>query len=744
MSPVPLGAARSARVAPWLALAGAVAWGCWTWRAELDPVPYLDDSSVHEQMVRFATTRLQAGHLPLTSWFPYLGLGSPQFLHYQSLPAMLTGALGLATGADAAFRITLYLLLALWPVPVFFAARLFGLGRGAAALSAACAPFLVSAAGVGYEPKAYVWIGYGVWAQLWAAWTLPLAWAFSWRAMTSRRAVLPAAVLVALTMAFHFETGYLALIPLVFLPFLVPGSWWPRLRRAAVVAAGGLLVAAWAVVPLLAQGRFAATNEILANGPLENGYGAKQVTAWLVGGRLLDDYRLPVVTVLAAVGLVACVWRWRTQAAGRALVTLGAMSLLLSFGRTTFGSLTVLLPGSKDIFMRRFMMGVQLSALLLAGVGGVAVVGALRAVMTRRRPAMAARLARPGLRPVLIGTAFVVTVAALAPAWTQLDTFAADNAQDIGVQRGADGTQGAEVNRLVAFVQGHGGGRVYAGMPSNWGADFSVGAVPVFKYLEDRDVDEVGYTLRTASLMTDPEYFFDEADPGDFALFAVRYMILPDGHPPPVPARLVMRAGPYLLWVLPGRGYVRVVDTVGVLSADRSDVGRMSVPYLRSVLPGNGYYLTVAYGGAAPAGLSTSDVRALSGPAGAVRTEVDDLPDGSVSATVVARRSADVVLSASFDPGWTALVDGRRAHVVMLAPALPAVEVGPGTHVVSFRYGGFGLYPELFALSAVAVLALVLYSVRAGEGADRDRRRNRARRRRRSGATRTPDDAVVA
>ena len=71
----------------------------------------------------------------------------------------------------------------------------------------------MSAAGVGYEPKAYVWIGYGVWAQLWASWTLPLAWAFTWRAMSSRRAVLPAVIFVALTMALHFETGYLALDP---------------------------------------------------------------------------------------------------------------------------------------------------------------------------------------------------------------------------------------------------------------------------------------------------------------------------------------------------------------------------------------------------------------------------------------------------------------------------------------------------------------------------------------------------
>jgi hypothetical protein len=84
----------------------------------------------------------------------------------------------------------------------------------------------------------------------------------------------------------------------------------------------------------------------------------------------------------------------------------------------------------------------------------------------------------------------------------------------IEAQRRADTTQGAQLDRLITVIDAHRGGRVYAGMPSNWGADFSVGAVPVFKYLESRDVDEIGYTLRTASLMTDPEYFFDQNDPG--------------------------------------------------------------------------------------------------------------------------------------------------------------------------------------------------------------------------------------
>jgi hypothetical protein len=43
--------------------------------------------------------------------------------------------------------------------------------------------------------------------------------------------------------------------------------------------------------------------------------------------------------------------------------------LLLSFGRATFGDLVDVIPGSGDIFFRRFAMGVQLAALLLAGRG---------------------------------------------------------------------------------------------------------------------------------------------------------------------------------------------------------------------------------------------------------------------------------------------------------------------------------------------------------------------------------------
>jgi hypothetical protein len=734
------GGGRIAAWWSWSVVAAAVGWNLVNLRALTLPVTYLNDSTLHEQMVRFATAQLQAGQLPLTSWFPFLGEGSPQFLHYQSLPAMLAGALGLLIGPDAAFRWTLYLLLSTWPVSVYLAARAFGAGRAAAAASAAMAPFLVSVTGVGYEQYAYAWKGYGVWTQLWASWTLPLAWGWSWRAIRDGRGYLRAAALTALTVALHFETGYLALSVLLVWPLLAGRPFLTRLRRAAVILGGALLASAWVIVPLLTQRSWAAVNEPLQTTGEVNGYGAHQVLGWLFTGQLLDSGRLPVITVLAALGLALAWLAWSAQADARALLAALAVCLLFAFGRTTFGALVDVIPGSADLFFRRFMMGVQLAALLLAGRGA----GWLAARCARLASARLASARLPRWRaglPTTLSAAIVLvaTVAVLAPAWLQLDAYDGQDSAAIAAQRQADATDGADLDRLVAVIKRDGGGRTYAGMPSNWGQGFTVGLVPVFQYLDSLDVDEVGYTLRTASLMTDPEYYFNEQDPSDYRLFGVRYLILPAGGKPPVPARLALRSGPYSLWTVSGTGYVQVGRIVGQISANRINVGTVSIPLLNSGLAADGAYLSVNYGAGSPPDTRLPTVPSQSSP-GEVSAESADLGAGQATATAQMRQPGIVVLSASYDPGWTATVNGRPAPTRMVAPALVAVDVPAGTDRVVFRFHGYGDYPELFALSllALAILAAgptcIMYAKRR-----RDRRTHSLARRHASGqSSRTP------
>ena len=183
---------------------------------------------------------------------------------------------------------------------------------------------------------------------------------------------------------------------------------------------------------------------------------------WLVSGQLLDHGRLPVVTVFAALGFGLAWLAWSSDADARALLVALAVCLLLAFGRTTFGSLVDLIPGSADLFFRRFMMGVQLAALLLAGRGAAwLAAGCVRQLEAESRVGRPACPRRPWL---------VAAIAVLAPAWLQLGAYDRHDSAAIAAQRRADDTEGTELDRLVAVIERDGGGRTYAGMPSNWGA----------------------------------------------------------------------------------------------------------------------------------------------------------------------------------------------------------------------------------------------------------------------------------
>ena len=204
---------------------------------------------------------------------------------------------------------------------------------------------------------------------------------------------------------------------------------------------------------------------------------------------------------------------------------------------------------------------------------------------------------------------------------------------------------------------------------------------------------------------------------------------LPARHRPPVRARLAMRSGPYWLWTIDGPGYIQAGRIVGEISANRTNVGTQSIPLLRSGLAAGGAYLSVRYGTDRGGDARLPTVRSLSS-AGAVRAERANLDDGQASATVRMRRPGIAVLSASYDPGWTATVNGRRQPTRMVAPALVAVDIPAGTDHVEFRFDGYDDYPELLALSG---LTIAIFTV-APMWARRTRRRRISERARTSDA----------
>lgn len=679
-------------------------------RGETSAAPNLNDSSFHLQMVRWASGQIHRGRVPLDGWFPDFSLGSSFFHHYQSLAETLTAYAALATGSgdQTTYLWILYLLLALWPISVYLGARLLDWDRWTAAAAAAVSPLIVSAPGYGYEHASYIWRGYGVYSQLWAMWLLPIAWGLTWRAVARGSRYAAAAAALALTIACHFITGYLAILTVGVWVIVVGAGFFRRVGRAALVTGGSLLVAAWVLVPLVRDTKWTTQSAYYTGSIFNDSYGARKVLGWLVTGKLFDNGRFPVITVLVLVGALVCLARARAEMRARALVGAFTLSLLLFFGRPTLGPLLKLLPGFGDVQIHRFIMGVHLAGILLAGVG---LAWLLRTASTWGARLAAGRLALGRYAVVATPVLLVVAcVGVLAPAWTAQASYDRHGAVLIRAQQAADATDGLAIDRLVAIVKARHDGRVYAGLRANWGHDYTVGYVPVYAWLADRDVDAIGFTFRTiASLSTDVEAAFDETNLAQYEMLNVKYLLLPSSHQPPVPARLLATSGGNRLWEVQTTGYSQVVDRAAAVTANRTDLEQATRDFRSSSLASRGIYPGVAFAGAPAPAPTFAGAAPAAAPAGTVVAQSQTLQDGIAAATVEANRPAVVLLKASYDPRWTATVDGFPESAVMMAPSLVGVEVPVGRHVVQFRYAPYGDYPLLLAIGALALLGLAFF-----------------------------------
>jgi hypothetical protein len=409
-----------------------------------------------------------------------------------------------------------------------------------------------------------------------------------------------------------------------------------------------------------------------------------------------------VITILAGIGLFACLWRWRRDERARAIVAVGLLPLVLFFGRSTLGPVLRLLPGSGDLFLRRYVFGVHLAGLYLAGIA-MAWLGRLVVVLARTR------IRRP--EPVLAGL-LVVGIVILSPAWLERYGWAAQGATWIHEQQAVEATEGADVAALVAMAERLGPGRIYAGSRSNWGAQYRVGQVPVYAELLNLDVDAIGFTRPTWSLSSPAEYRFRDTDPAHYDVFDVRYLIQPADRQPPVEATLVATRGQHSLWEIPVSGAIEVVDTSEPITADRTNLGVQIGPWLSSDLPAAGVHPGIAFSGIEAAGPTVAEGTEPASPPGRVVEASLDLADGRAAATVQLDRPGAVILKSSFDNRWRVTVDGRVVDAQMFAPSLVGRLLPAGRHEIAFQYAPFPRYDLLLLVGLATFIALLVVPAR--------------------------------
>jgi len=695
------------QVLPWGPVLLACLINLWILRSETLGVPNFNDSSLHLAMIRWARYQMDQGQVPLSGWYPHLSTGLPLFTHYQSLAHLLAALLSYPFGVDAVFQWSLYLLLALWPLSVYWGARLLGWDSWTGAVAALVAPVMVSINGYGFESGSFTWWGLGMWSQLWGMWVLPLVLGLTWRAVNRKGSPVLAALSLSLLLCLHFLTGYLAFAALATWVLAgPPRQLLGRLGRAALVGAGAMGGAAWVVVPVLAGLPWHVTTEFMRNTFWVDSYPLIKSLGWLIHGDLFDHARLPVVTVAAAIGLATCLGSVRRDARAQALLGFLAVSAFLYSGRATFGSLMDYLPGTHDLFMHRYLMGVQLAAIWMAGVGLVSVSRFAIARLTALRPTLDSRL-------VALACGLLIAIG-LTPAWQQVVRFRTLDDAAKTYQVAIDQAQLGDFQSLIGIARVRGGGRIYAGSSDNWGRDWKVGYVPVYNILENEDAEALGFLLRTPALMTDAEASFDPGVLAQYGLFNVRYLLLPPTLQPVVKSTFVAGLPSATLWEVQTSGYVGVVDTTGPpWVGNRDTVGATTRRLLASTLPAHSQYPVVKFP-STPEGVPTSVVTLAATP-GAVSSENDQPLDGIFRATVHLDRPGAVILKASYDPGWTAEVDGQSLKPYMVAPAYPAVNLAAGTHTITWRYRSGFFYPGLIAFSILSLACLAVNRRRLGQ-----------------------------
>jgi hypothetical protein len=692
--------ARLARLLPFVFVAAACLFNLLAYAAELlMPAPSLNDDVFHLGLAQRMDAAWAAGGDPLDPWVGYWGQGFPVLRYYQHLPHFTTVLVHRLSGGSlslpAAYDGLRVLLLTLMPLSFYLGARRLGAARLAAACVALCVPLLAADPAarhfLGFQPRSFLWSGSGLFPQLFAMALFPLALGGAVRTALTGRGYAPAIAWLAATWLSHLVLGYTACL-LGLLVLLHPEAGGQRLKVASRLAAiylGTALVAAYLLLPTLLESQWLSRS---AWEPVEywDSYGAQRVLAALVTGGLLDGNRLPVLTLLAAIGAAFAAWTWldrRRQDRGFAALALGifVLGLLLFFGRPTWGRLLEVLPFSGSLPLHRFICAVQVGGILLAG-------------FALARLAEAADWSRSNARAALAGVAALVL---LAPAIASTASLAVNNARWRTEAAEAWATTGATVEsalRDFAALDRAAPGRGYAGASWDWGRDFKIGSVNVYHRWTAHDLPAISYMYHTMGRLSDFEPYFDASRLDHHELFNVRYLLAPDSRGLPSFAERRAGAPDLAAGIVETKGYFGVVGSAAFVPAaalDAAALRELNRDFIAGRWHAANWFVRI--------GLESGD-SAVSGETSLAPSDPVDFgtppdrpaPHGGVlessgagdafRARVLLEEPGIVLFRMGFHPHWQARIGGLPARTLLLSPGYVGVPAPAGEHELVMTY----------------------------------------------------------
>jgi hypothetical protein len=294
--------------------------------ASIERVP-VNDLAFHIEASQRLGDSIASGEPFLDPWVSQWALGYPLWRSYQPLPHLIAATVMAVTRPFAApaasFAAFHYLLLVLLPASIYLGARLMGLNPVAAGFAALfiLAPNERGDLGrYGLSYGAYVWRGSGLYTELFSLLLLLPAFGLAARAISAGQGDTSAALALALTALSHIILGYVAFLSIAIWALSGPAEGrWRRLARVASIWGKSILLLAWFVIPMmLVAGDI---NHSRWEPPYKfDSYGAPFILHELFSGSLLDFGRLPVLSLVVALGTLIAVLNFKEPLARRLLI----------------------------------------------------------------------------------------------------------------------------------------------------------------------------------------------------------------------------------------------------------------------------------------------------------------------------------------------------------------------------------------------------------------------------------------
>jgi len=522
------------------------------------------------------------------------------------------------------YHSVIYLLLCFFPLSIFLSLRVLKLSPLTAGVGAFLASHIATDGLYGLDQSSYLWRGWGLSSQLFAAIWLPLAIAYSIRFLTIEetrrtRDYLLSILFITLTTAGHLGIGMMLFLALpviavtpVILKILNQEKWktilrslWQAVVHTIQLALPPLILLSYWIIPSVRDSIY---HNISFWDPVWkfNSFGAKDVMILLFNGELFDFGRLPLFTGLVLVGIFAvCISHISNgldapKEKSHSLIIYNTSNTLLSplpllflfylflfFGKTTWGSLLSLIPGMADFHQHRFIVGIHIIGLLLIPV-------ALSWISDTLVSSVCGRLKRICKHQNVIYF-FVFLLFSAGICFLVIPTtvkYSAYNDELIVKGNATFETQKKDVEKLkntLLELQKTASGRVFAGRGGSWGKDFQVAETEMFMYLSTYGIPTVLWLPETWSLNSDIEQYFREDKRSDYELFGIRYIATPKTLEKDKIQPFWKYRDEGESWVLyeisPFSGFVLASTAPSVVSSDKESFGNLIKHWIQSDYP---------------------------------------------------------------------------------------------------------------------------------------------------------------